>query len=213
MALDESVEVEDGAVPENWLYEVPPTEAVQKADRARKELEKLGAEVRFAPKWWGFEVHLNQPAVDNYLEIKDLIAEVLSEALKEPLSTMVTWAAMAQKLWVEAVSRGYGCKLVSPWISPTMLIPKGLGPQEDLNMWWTVYEPGQGWNEDQKFVAHQSGANPALAGFNGRLVCVHRGGTDNNLWYTAFDPDSGWTKDTKIGGMSTDGPALAVFGG
>ncbi|MFF7082126.1 hypothetical protein [Streptomyces lavendulae] len=120
---------------------------------------------------------------------------------------------MAQKLWVQAVSRGHGCNLVSPWISPTMLIPVGLGPQEDLNMWWTVFEPGQGWNEDQKFTSHHSGANPALASYNGRLVCVHRGGTDNDPWYTSFHPDSGWTEDTRIGGMSTDGPALAVFGG
>lgn len=45
-----------------------------------------------------------------------------------------------------------------------MFIPVGLGPQEDLNLWWMVFEPAQGWNTDERFPGHHSGANPALAG-------------------------------------------------
>ncbi|MEU1457387.1 hypothetical protein [Streptomyces avermitilis] len=56
---------------------------------------------------------LDQEAVDAYLEIKDLLADIVSEALKEPLARLVTLAAMTQKIWVQPVPRGYGCKLVS----------------------------------------------------------------------------------------------------
>lgn len=200
---------------ENEAYVAPP-EAMERAERARKELEARGLEVKPEAKWWGFQIVMNQEAVDAYLEIKDLIADVLGAILKEPLSSLVALAAMAQKVWVQAVSRGYGCKLVSPWISPTMLIPVGLGPKEDLNLWWTVHEPSQAqiWSEDERFAGHESAANPALAEFNGQLICVHRGGADTYLWYTTFNPDTGWTQDTKLGGhMSSDGVALAVFGG
>ncbi|MFI8883761.1 hypothetical protein [Streptomyces sp. NPDC053813] len=200
-----------GTTFENEAYVAPP-EVMERAARAREELEAKGLEVRPVAHWWGYELILNQEAVDAYLDIKDAIADVLGEILKEPLSSLVAVAAMAQKLWVQAVSRGYGCKLVSPWISPLMLIPVGLGPKEDLNLWWTVFEPAHGWNKDERFTDHQSGANPALAVYNGRLVCVHRGANDNFLWYTEFDPAKGWTRDTRMGGQrSSDGASLAVF--
>ncbi|WP_331720508.1 hypothetical protein OG851_42835 (plasmid) [Streptomyces sp. NBC_00161] len=220
MAIDESTEVQDSAPQNGMLYETPPPELAERADRARKELEAMGATVQPRWKWWGFEIHLNQAAVDAYLEIKDLIADVLSETLKEPLSTLVTLAAMAQKAWVQAVSKGYGCKLVSPWISPTMLIPIGIKPDEDLNLWWTVFgrnDSGQfSWNEDTMFPAHATAANPAAAVFNGRLILVHRGygDSDQKLWWTSFDPDKGWSEDKPFRAHSSAaGPALAVYKG
>ncbi|MCX4674147.1 hypothetical protein OG413_02245 [Streptomyces sp. NBC_01433] len=213
MAVDEPTVSQDSSTDESWIFSAPPEKA-QRAEAARKELEAMGAEVRAEAKWWGFQLILNQQAVDAYLEIKDLIADILGEVVKEPLSSLVAVAAMAQKVWVEAVSRGYGCKLVSPWISPLMLIPVGLGPKEDLSLWWTVFETGQGWSVDERFTDHQSGSNPALANFNGRLVCVHRGGNDNFLWYTEYDPAKGWTRDTRMGGQrSSHGVALAVHNG
>ncbi|MDK1472846.1 hypothetical protein QNO07_05275 [Streptomyces sp. 549] len=219
MAIDQSTESQDSAPQNSGLYDTPPPELVERAEHARKELETLGATVRFEAKWWGFEVHLNQAAVDAYLEIKDLLADILGEALKEPLSTLVTLAAMAQKVWVQAVSRGYGCKLVSPWISPTMLIPIGINPSEDPNLWWTVFGRSADtghfqWNEDTMFPAHASAANPAAAVFNGRLILVHRGFDDQQLWWTSFDPDNGWSVDTEFGAHSSAaGPALAVYDG
>ncbi|MEU9198139.1 hypothetical protein [Streptomyces hundungensis] len=200
------------------LYAASPPELTERAERARKELEALGATVQFRAKWWGFEVHMNQEAVDAYLEIKDLIADIIGEFLKEPLSSLVALAAMAQKLWVQAVAQGHGCKLVSPWFAPTMLIPVALIPTDDFNLWWTVFQPGQGWNEDTKFPAHTSAANPAAAVFNGRLILVHRGyggnDGDQQLWWTAFDPDNGWAEDVRFPGHSSAaGPALAVFNG
>ncbi|MBT1187417.1 hypothetical protein HET69_26320 [Streptomyces sp. CJ_13] len=63
---------------------------------ARKELEAQGIKPpEFKPKWWGFEIHLTQEAVEKYLEIKDLLADILSEAVKEPLSSLITLAALA----------------------------------------------------------------------------------------------------------------------
>ncbi len=35
--------------------------------------------------------------------------------------------------------------------SPTMLIPIGLGPTDDPHLWWTVFEPSKGWNEETRF--------------------------------------------------------------
>ncbi|MFI5945578.1 hypothetical protein ACIBCB_35775 [Streptomyces uncialis] len=216
MTVQESTGAQDGAPEENWLYVAPP-EKVERAERARKELEAMGAQVWAYAKWWGFELHLNQEAVDLYLDIKDLIADILGEVLKEPLSTLVAVAAMVQKAWVQSVSGGYGCKLVSPWIAPLMLIPVRLGPQEDTSLWWTVFEPGKGFNEDTKFPGHFSAANPAAAEFKGRLYVVHRGHStnqgDESLWWTSFDPDKSWTRDRQFPAhTSAAGPALAAYG-
>ncbi|WP_329107146.1 hypothetical protein [Streptomyces sp. NBC_01439] len=216
MAIDETVQAQDGAPEGPGAFVVSPEVAARaaRAARALKDLEALGITVEPRAHWWGFELRLNQEAVDKYLELKDHLADALGEILKEPLSSLVAVAALAQKVWVQAVSRGYGCKLVSPWFSPLMLIPVGLGPEEDLNLWWSVFKPAQGWSADERFPGHESGSNPALAEFSGKLICVHRGGSDNQLWYTAYDPDKGWTQDTKVGAHETaNGPALAVFGG
>lgn len=224
MAIEQSTESKDSAPNDSALYATPPPEVVERADRARRELEALGATVQFKKKWWGFEIHMNQEAVDAYLDIKDLIKDIIGEFLKEPLKSLVALAAMAQKLWVQAVSRGHGCKLVSPWISPTMLIPVALTIPEDFNLWWTVFgwnsDTGrQEWNEDTKFPGHTSAANPAAAVFNGRLILVHRGhgsggSGDQQLWWAEFDPDKGWSEDVRFPGHSSAaGPALAVFGG
>ncbi|MFE7842547.1 hypothetical protein ACFU53_42745 [Streptomyces sp. NPDC057474] len=221
MAIDQSTESQDSAPQNSGLYDTPPPELVERANRARKELEALTATVEFKAKWWGFEIHLNQAAVDAYLEIKDHLADILGEALKEPLSSLVTLAAMAQKVWVQAVSRGYGCKLVSPWVSPTMLIPIGINPAEDPNLWWTVFGRNADtghfqWNEDTMFPGHASAANPAAAVFKGRLILVHRGygNSDQQLWWTEFDPDKGWSDDKRFDAHSSAaGPALAVYDG
>ncbi|MEU9623873.1 hypothetical protein [Streptomyces sp. NPDC048155] len=117
--------------------------------------------------------------------------------------------------WVKSVSNGNPCQLVSPWIVPGALIPVRKRGPKDINMWWTVFEPSPGWSQDEKFSDHQSASNPALAAFNGGLVCAHRGGKDDELWYTVYNPESGWSADTKFGGgmRSGDGPALAVYDG
>ncbi|MFJ3973347.1 hypothetical protein ACIPYR_35080 [Streptomyces parvus] len=195
---------------------VPDAAVLEAADTARKQLEALGLSVEFKAKWWGFEVHLNQEAVDSLQDLRGLIADVLGEFLTPALGAVLSLVVMAQDMWIKAVSRGEGCKLVSPWFAPTMLIPIRLGPPEDTNLYWTVFESGQGWNEDTRFTAHHSGNNPALAEYNGDLYCVHRGGsnTDENLWWTVYNPDNGWSEDRKFPAhMTGAGPALAVFNG
>ncbi|MEU3048824.1 hypothetical protein ABZ705_20335 [Streptomyces sp. NPDC006984] len=195
---------------------VPDAVVLEAAEAARKQLEALGLSVEFKAKWWGFEVHLNQEAVDALQDLRGLIADIVGEFLTPALGAVISLVVMAQDVWVKAVSRGNGCKLVSPWFAPTMLIPVRLGPAEDTSLYWTVYEPGQGWNEDQKFTAHHSGSSPALAEYNGNLYCVHRGysSQDENLYWTVFNPDTGWSEDRRFPGPATSaGPALAVFNG
>lgn len=120
-----------------------------------------------------------------------------------------------KKEWISAVSAGYGCKLVSPWIAPGMLIPVGKMPKEDTSLWWTVFEEGSGWSEDKRLPAHASQSNPALASFGGELHVVHRGGgSDESLWQALYNPGSGWGDDVELPRHASDaGPAVAVFNG
>lgn len=108
-------------------------------------------------------------------------------------------------------------KCTSPWIAPGWLVPTpSQGPSEDTSLWWTVFQPSEnGWNDDEKFSGHRSSSNPALAGFQGRLHLVHRGGThDDSLWAAVYDAQTGWSADTRLPGHSSSvGPALAVFSG
>ncbi|MGW1521412.1 hypothetical protein [Streptomyces sp. NPDC002287] len=83
--------------------------------------------------------------------------------------------------------------------------------------WWErwVYgsEPdGKGWSDDHRFPGHATAAGPALAVFDGKLHCVHRGsGSDGRLWHTTFD-GTRWSTDTLLPGhASSAGPALAVY--
>ncbi|WP_437756258.1 hypothetical protein [Sorangium sp. So ce1389] len=116
---------------------------------------------------------------------------------------------IAQDLVIKAVSGGYGCKLVSPWISPTMLIPISLAPKDDTSLWWTTFGPEDAWSEDKRFLQHYSAENPALAEFQGKLYCVHRGNGDSSLWWATFDPDQGWGEDHRFPNhASASGPAL-----
>ncbi|MFF3981040.1 hypothetical protein [Streptomyces sp. NPDC001828] len=76
----------------------------------------------------------------------------------------------------------------SSWLIPS---PRSRYPKEDLNLWWAVYDPAGGWCEDERFYNHQSRETVGLGEWNGRLVCLHRGGNDQYLWYTVYDPETG----------------------
>ncbi|MFK0258594.1 hypothetical protein [Streptomyces sp. NPDC090445] len=85
---------------------------------------------------------------------------------------------------------------------------------EDAHLWWTVMDTSHKWSEDEKFTNHRTKSNPALAVFQGKLYCVHRGDADGKLWWTMYDPGSegGWTEDKPFPNhYSKEGPALAVF--
>ncbi|MGY2063199.1 hypothetical protein ACW9HQ_50615, partial [Nocardia gipuzkoensis] len=182
--------------------------------QVQTELASDGYEVSAVTKWWGFEVHLNAKAAQAAADITEKIGSLLAKIPKlKPLAPLIKAYCKIRAAWIRRVGATHGCKLVSPWIAPGMLIPISLGPKEDASLWWTVYQPDKGWNEDQKFPGHMSASNPALAVFNGKLYAVHRGYTDRMLWWTVYDPsaENGWADDTNLPQhFSDDGPALAV---
>ncbi|MES4889918.1 hypothetical protein [Streptomyces sp. NPDC096012] len=51
----------------------------------------------------------------------------------------------------------------------------------DQNLWWTTYQSGSPWTDDQQFPGHTSGAGPAVVvyrdknGTQNRLMVIHRG--------------------------------------
>jgi hypothetical protein len=204
-----------------------PAQAQQEIQEAQRELAARGAEVRAVTKWWGFEIHLNAEAAQTAAEITELVGRILSNIPKlKPFSPLIKAFCKLKAAWIKEVGKDYGCKLVSPWIAPGMLIPIALAPKDDTSLWWTVYgrdaETGQyRWSEDQKFTAHYSKSNPALAVYKGKLYCVHRGDGDAKLWWTVYEttsadaaePKSGWSPDTAFPAhYSAAGPALAAFG-
>lgn len=88
------------------------------------------------------------------------------------------------------------------------------------SLWWTIATADSlgrvsGWSDDKSFPDHTSDDGPALATYNSKLWCVHRGGTgDTNLWYTSYDQFSGWNTDRKVPNQtSPNGPAVAEFNG
>ncbi|WP_455356939.1 hypothetical protein [Streptomyces sp. SYSU K217416] len=90
------------------------------------------------------------------------------------------------------------------------------GTGENSYLWITHYDPEEGWSEDTRLRAHKTEHTPALASFQGKLYCVHRGsGSDTALWMTTSTTGSAssWSEDKKIGSgfSSTSSPSLIVF--
>jgi hypothetical protein len=144
-----------------------------------------------------------------------LVADIVEAAIPR-LGPIIAGIMKIQATAIKTVNQfsNYQAKCSSPWIAPGWLIPTSRqGPNQDTSLWWTVFEPSENrWNDDEKFSAHHSGSNPALAVFGGKLHCVHRGsGSDTALWHTTFNGSS-WSTDTEIREhYSLEGPALAVF--
>ncbi|WP_433192402.1 hypothetical protein ACQP1G_27235 [Nocardia sp. CA-107356] len=182
---------------------------------AQREMAAKGIEVHFNTKWWGFEMVLNKEGALAAAYLTEYIGRALQEVPKlKPFAMLIDASCKLKANWIKAVGETYGCRLVSPWIAPGMLIPISLAPRDDTSLWWTVYETAQGWNQDEKFAAHKSKSNPALAALNGKLYCVHRGDNNEKLWWTAYDPDTGWSDDTEfLAHTSGAGPALAAYNG
>jgi hypothetical protein len=215
VATEEQAAQGSGVLEDGSRATPPSQEEVAKAEAARKELGARGYDVSVKTFWWGFEIHLNAEAAALAGDIAELIGDVAGEALPSPMNKIVEAYCKIKALWIKEVGNTYGCKLVSPWIAPGMLIPISLKPNEDTNLWWTVYETREEWSKDEKFTAHHSASNPALAEHQGKLYCAHRGSpSDSRLWWTVYDPDKGWSEDTLFGAHSSEsGPALASFEG
>jgi hypothetical protein len=167
--------------------------------------------------WWGFALHLNEDAVQLLEQIRNL-TELLIKWLGPELEVPVKAAILLEKLWIKAVDKGNGVKLVSPWVSPTMLVPL---PEDevhidDTHLYWNIFDPDpdtKRWSNDSKFPASYAEVGPAVATFGGRLICVHRGSSgDACLWWTSYDSTNGWATDQRFPAhVSAVEPALAVF--
>ncbi|MDC0747620.1 hypothetical protein [Polyangium mundeleinium] len=164
--------------------------------------------------WWGFEVHLNQRAVDVLTTLEGIIAEVVGNFLPRPLSILMDLYIRVRHRRIERASRGQGVRLVSPWTHPLMLTPRPLNPSPmgDTALRWSVSESGA-WCPPELFPDHHSATSPALAASGDQLICVQRGiGQDEGLSWMAYGPETGWSDVTRIGTQaSRASPALAAF--
>lgn len=100
-------------------------------------------------------------------------------------------------------------------------VHRGSGDNQEL--WWFSFD-GNNWSADQRIPGPGGGPGPwsagapALAVFQNKLYCVHRGSGDNQeLWWFTFDGNN-WSTDQRIPGVgsvygpwSASGPGLAVF--
>ena len=91
----------------------------------------------------------------------------------------------------------------------------------DANIYYCYFD-GTTWSKDQLLQDSTNGTHkcdyaPAVATYQGKLICVHRGTNSSTLWYSTFDGQS-WSADMQLsnGGNglheSADSPALAVYG-
>ncbi|WP_328730735.1 hypothetical protein OHT20_00405 [Streptomyces caniferus] len=217
MAAEETAQDVDGeGASVNAALTFTPSQAVlEKAERAGRELEALGAEVRVDKKWWKFEVHLNARAVELGAEIAPLIAEVVGAALPSPYGDIVEQFVKIKVAWIQSVAAGGSVKLVSPWIAPGMLIPVRVQDPPDYTLYWSVIDSANGVSAKEAFpYGQESSQNPRLAEYRGNIVCVYKhGGNQSQLWWTAYRPDgNSWSEPRHIPGQATSGaPALAAF--
>ncbi len=114
----------------------------------------------------------------------------MSAALTKVIGELVKLYVTVQASVIRAVANGGRVKLVSPWLSPAMLIPLPY-TEPDKRLYWRVFEPADGWNEQQMFVGQATSENPALALLNGKTYCIYRSAHNNRIYWTSLDPDGG----------------------
>ncbi|MEO3874353.1 hypothetical protein ABGB18_36640 [Nonomuraea sp. B12E4] len=185
--------------------------------RLQKELHEHQAEAWPVARWWGFEIHLNEAAALGAGKLAQLIGETAGAVLGTWLGPIVEGSVRAKAGWIASIAKPYGVKLVSPWVAPAMLVParEAGAPQAESQLHWSVYEPGEGWSADQRFVDHINVSSPAVAEYRDRLYLAHRGSDDDiGLWWTVYDADEGWSGERKLPRhFGSHGPAVAAYDG
>ena len=148
-------------------------------------------------KWWGFELSLNQAAVELLADLYDQIGQVLDHFLKEPFKFLVAAAILRKQIRLKRVTKNtglQGCRLVSPWISPVGLTVIRNKPAADLSLYTSVWDPSDHtFSEESAFTDIESACGPALAQYRDRLYCVYRGkGDDYNMYWMTYTSNDGW---------------------
>ncbi|MFC4010217.1 hypothetical protein ACFOY2_23525 [Nonomuraea purpurea] len=194
-----------------------PAEEQERVRAHQRDLRAQGAEIWPVRRWWGFEIHLNEAAAQRTGELAQIVAETAGAVLGTWLTPVIERSVRAKSGWIASIARPYGVRLVSPWTAPAMLVPtrEAGRPVGDARLYWAVYEPGEGWSQDQSFVDHFSASSPAVTEFQGKLFVAHRGNVDDaSLWWTLYDAQEGWSEDQRFPKhFSRSGPALAVYDG
>jgi len=182
------------------VAEVPPADV---ADVPQDVLATSIADVKVyvEAKWWCYQVHLNQPAVDFLGDCLDILEHELEKVLKGELKmAVVTLIKLKQHRLKNVTERTgkNGCRLVSPWICPVALTVVRERPPEDLSLYSAVWDPAaNSWGEESAFTDITSAAGPAVAQHGDRLYCVYRGtGSDYSLYWMVYTSQDGWSDET-----------------
>jgi hypothetical protein len=179
-------------------------------------------------RWWGFELHCNQPALEAVDRIRSLVISVTTRWLPFPIPDAIGIYLFVRSLAIGHFTQGRGARLVSPWTVPLLLTPRPLiasppppappVPPPDTALRWTVFDRNVAteWSEPELFPAHHSVTGPSLAVHGDRLFCM-RQGDPNNEWLMSIDyhPDTGWSENRTINVQANliSSPALVEFQG
>ncbi|MDG4763996.1 sialidase family protein [Solwaraspora sp. WMMD406] len=117
--------------------------------------------------------------------------------------------------WIKAVAGGGGCKVVSPWVIPLMLVPFDETPRDDTRLYWSVYttETGQWSDREQITDDADSDYTPALAAHQGRLYLAYTPASKHYLSWMVYDPTDGWSEERLLANGRNAGPAMVSFNG
>jgi hypothetical protein len=86
---------------------------------------------------------------------------------------------------------------------------EGVGNGE---LWWVTFD-GNGWSKQQQVPNVGISGSPALAEYQGGLLCVHEGERNSGtLWYTITYDGITWSPDQEIPNLGTSGgPGLSPY--
>lgn len=179
---------------------MPPVaivEAPQDAPTART-VDLCDVEIKVEWTWWGYQLILNQPAVDKLTYCMDIIEYELLRIIPNAELRAAIKAILKIKNFrltrVSARTGSQGCRMVSPWICPVALTVVRKKADADLSLYTSVWDPSsQTWGEESAFTDIESACGPALAQYRDRLYCVYRGkGDDYNMYWMTYTSNDGW---------------------
>ncbi|OBQ33024.1 MAG: hypothetical protein AN485_19860 [Anabaena sp. MDT14b] len=177
---------------------------------------------------WGFIIHLKQEAVDNLENMLQVLETALEYGIKPgAFRTAICDCIKLKQLRLKAVTNknGPGCRLVSPWPIPFALTVMKEKKPSDQHLYFSVFNPQDNtWSEEADFSGDgeddendvQSASGPALAEFDGKLFCVHRGkDNDTHLYWETYTTNTGWSDPQQFptNHQTYTMPALVVFQG
>lgn len=162
-------------------------------------------------KWWGYELHFNHAGVGVFVELQGFVSDALGDLFPKEIAAMIEVTAKLREAWMKVVDSGDGCKLVSPWVAPLMLIPKDERQRNDMNLYWSVYTEADGWSDRAQIGEDiDSDSTPAAAVFQDKLYLMYGVRQFINLGWMVYDPASGWSAEHGLSQTSRHPPSLVA---